>query len=220
MWVLAIDTATTDLVTGLVDTESGTTHDRVIADTRAHNEQLMPTIEQLLDDAALTYADLGAIVVGVGPGPFTGLRVGMATASALGQALGIPVHGVCTHDAIAFGRKGHLLVATDARRKEVYWAGYVDGVRWLGPEVEPPETLAAQAETLVIAENLAARLPEKLAGLPREEAGPRAAGLVACADLKAEPEPLVPLYLRRPDAVPPRPPQVSGALTRKSSGED
>lgn len=84
MRVLAIDTSTTDLVTGLVDTGSGTVIDRVVVHTRAHNEQLMPTVEALLAEASVTYTDLDAVVVGCGPGPFTGLRVGMATASALG----------------------------------------------------------------------------------------------------------------------------------------
>ena len=71
MKVLALDTATTDLVTGVVDTETGESTDRVLADTRAHNEQLIPTVEALLDDVSLTYSDLSAIVVGTGPGPFT-----------------------------------------------------------------------------------------------------------------------------------------------------
>ena len=95
MLVLALDTATTDLVAGIVDGE------RVLAETavatRAHNETLMPEITRLLGEAGVEFADLGAVVVGCGPGPFTGLRVGMSTASALGQALSIPVHGVCTH---------------------------------------------------------------------------------------------------------------------------
>ena len=61
MKVLALDTATTDLVTGVVDTETGESTDRVLADTRAHNEQLIPTVEALLDDVSLTYADLSAL---------------------------------------------------------------------------------------------------------------------------------------------------------------
>ena len=189
MKVLALDTATTDLVTGIVDTTTGESVDRVVSDTRAHNEQLIPTIEQLLNDASLTYPDLSAIVVGTGPGPFTGLRVGMATASALSVALGLAVHGVCTLDAIAQGREGEWLVAIDARRKEVYWA-----------------------TRLVFPEAIAPRLPEALAGLPREWVTPRAAGLVACADLDSEPAPLVPLYLRRPDAKVPQATPRSTAL--------
>ena len=86
MRVLAIDTATTALVTGVVDTESGQTTQRVLADTRAHNERLMPTILEVMSEAGLELGNLDAIVAGMGPGPFTGLRVGMSTASALADA--------------------------------------------------------------------------------------------------------------------------------------
>ena len=87
MRVLAIDTATTALVTGVVDTVTGQTTGRVLEDTRAHNELLIPTITEVLAEAGMEYSDLEAVVTGVGPGPFTGLRVGMATASALADAL-------------------------------------------------------------------------------------------------------------------------------------
>lgn len=227
MRVLAIDTATTDLVTGLVDLTTGTTVDRVVADTRAHNEQLIPTVEELLAEAKLTYADLDAIVVGCGPGPFTGLRVGMATASALGVALGIPVHGVCTHDAISQDLDGSWLVATDARRREVYWATYADGARVSGPEVTKPEELEEHvgqfaADAVAIPDALAERLPERLRALNHCERTPRAGGLVAAALaaglLDRTPEPLVPLYLRRPDAVPPKLAAPSSALTAPAEG--
>ena len=91
MRVLAIDTATTALVTGVVDTESGQITQRVLADTRAHNERLMPTILEVMSEAGLELDDLDAIVAGMGPGPFTGLRVGMATAQALADALVWPL---------------------------------------------------------------------------------------------------------------------------------
>ncbi|WP_165241054.1 tRNA (adenosine(37)-N6)-threonylcarbamoyltransferase complex dimerization subunit type 1 TsaB [Corynebacterium lizhenjunii] len=219
MRILALDTATTDLVTGAVDTATGQSWDRVVEDTRAHNEQLMPTVEALLAQVGWTYADLDAVVVGTGPGPFTGLRVGMATASALGVALNIPVFGVCSLDAIAHRvaatapAPADLLVATDARRKEVYWATYRGTARTSGPQVHKPEELEATAQQLVFPEAIAPRLPQQLQSLPRQWATPRAAGLVAVAgDLQATPEPLVPLYLRRPDAVPPQPAPRSAAL--------
>ena len=144
----------------------------------------------------------------------------MATASALGVALHLPVHGVCTLDALAHGRTGEWLVAIDARRKEVYWATYADGKRLSGPNVSKPETLdlsavglaSPESVRLVFPESIAPRLPEDIAGLPREWATPRAAGLVACADLSTEPAPLVPLYLRRPDAVEPKAKPRSAAL--------
>lgn len=206
MLVLALDTATHDLVTGLVDTDSGSVIDLVVPATRGHNELLMPTIQELLDASGHAFADLGAVVVGQGPGPFTGLRVGMATASAIGQALGVPVHGVDSLDAIARRHCAeHLLVTTDARRREVYWAYYVAGDRVTGPNVEQPSALPEdiQVDFLVMPDHLVDKLPAHLESVPSAELTPRAAGLVACADLSAEPGPLVPSYLRRPDAVPP-----------------
>lgn len=211
MLVLALDTATTDLVAGVVDTEAANTLAEASIATRAHNEQLVPTVRKLLDDASLTFADLNAIVVGCGPGPFTGLRVGMATASALGQALGIPVHGVCTHDAVAADRYGDVLVVTDARRREVYWARYNDGARIEGPEVcKPADLPVKQVDVLSVPDNLAEQVTV-VAGTVAYHA-PTPAGLVAVADLNATPEPLVPLYLRRPDAVPPKQAPKSPAL--------
>lgn len=210
MLVLAIDTATCDLVTGLVDTAQDVCTDRVIADSRGHNEQLMPAVTALLDDTGRSLSDLDAIVVGHGPGPFTGLRVGMATASALAHALQIPVHGVGTLDAIAaryFSEYGasNLLVTTDARRREVYWATYRGGARTGGPGVGKPGELDLphSVEAVVVPEGLVAKLPEAVRALPAVELTPRVAGLVACADLQTVPEPLAPAYLRRPDAVPP-----------------
>ena len=124
-------------------------------------------------------ADLDAVVVGCGPGPFTGLRVGMATAAAYGHALGIPVHGVCSLDAIGVRTSGDTLVVTDARRREVYWARYRDGVRIAGPAVNAPADVDPGAARAV------AGSPEHAAlfDLPRREpayptpAGPGARGL-------------------------------------------
>lgn len=215
MLVLALDTATHDLVTGLVDTDAATSVDRVAPATRGHNELLMPTVTDLLRDSGRGFADLDALVVGHGPGPFTGLRVGMATASAIAQARGIAVYGVGTLDAIAARHDARrLLVTTDARRREVYWAYYVDGVRAAGPSVDRPETLPADLEVdaVVVPEHLADKLPPRLAQLPRRELTPRAAELVACADLSAQPGPLTPAYLRRPDAVAPAPVARSAAI--------
>lgn len=219
MRVLAIDTATTDLVTGIVDTNTGAVTERIIADTRAHNEQLVPTVQALLSDASLNFNNLDAIVVGCGPGPFTGLRVGMASAQALGQALGIPVHGVCSHDAIAHAIAAEfpsekLLVTSDARRKEVYFAVYDGAERTFGPEVIAPEQLSAEVNRIIIPDALAARLPVELADLPRQAANPRPAGLVAVADLDSAPKPLVPLYLRRPDAKEPKARPQSPAIPK------
>lgn len=147
MLVLALDTATPASTAALVEVTDGGLRgvvERRTVDPRAHGEKLAPAIAAVLTDAGARPGDLGAIVAGVGPGPFTGLRVGLATAASMGQALGIPTYGVCSLDGI--GRAagpGRVLVATDARRREVYFATYVDGVRVFGPEVARPADVAS-----------------------------------------------------------------------------
>ncbi|MFT4088976.1 MAG: tRNA (adenosine(37)-N6)-threonylcarbamoyltransferase complex dimerization subunit type 1 TsaB, partial [Gordonia sp. (in: high G+C Gram-positive bacteria)] len=148
--VLAIDTATPSVVTGVVDlADDGSTtqlSSRVVDDHRRHAEVLTTLMRDSLADAGLTGADLHAVVVGCGPGPFTGLRVGMATGAAYADALGVPAYGVCSLDAIAarVPGAGEVLVVTDARRREVYWARYADGARVGGPDVCAPDALAEQ----------------------------------------------------------------------------
>jgi tRNA threonylcarbamoyl adenosine modification protein YeaZ len=198
--ILAIDTATPAVTAGIVKLDGvEVLAERVTVDARAHAEQLTPNVLAALTDAGLTVDDLGAVVVGCGPGPFTGLRVGMATAAAYGHALGIPVHGVCSLDAIGIGTVGDALVVTDARRREVYWARYRDGVRVDGPAVDAPTDVPTDADAVAGSPEHAA-----LFDLPRlAVVYPTAAGLVrAVADWTAEPAPLIPLYLRRPDAKP------------------
>ena len=203
MIVLALDTSTPAVTAGLVRLERGALTvlaERITTDARAHAERLTPNVLAALAEAALTMADLDAVVVGCGPGPFTGLRAGMATAAAYGHALGIPVHGVCSLDAIGVRTAGDTLVVTDARRREVYWARYRDGVRTAGPAVNSPADVDAGTAHAV------AGSPEHAAtfGLPRcEPVYPTPAGLVAAvSDWSDNPAPLVALYLRRPDAKP------------------
>lgn len=200
--VLAIDTATPAVTAGVVRRDGdGITvlAERVTVDPRAHAERLTPNVLAAVRDAGITVDDLTAVVVGCGPGPFTGLRVGMATAAAYGHALGVPVYGVCSLDAIGVDLPGDALVVTDARRREVYWARYRDGVRVDGPAVNAPADVPAGATT-------AAGSPDHAALFDLPVTGPQyptVAGLVhAVGDWTAEPEPLVPLYLRRPDATP------------------
>jgi tRNA threonylcarbamoyl adenosine modification protein YeaZ len=199
--VLALDTSTPAVTAGMVRRDDlRVLAERVTVDARAHAERLTPNVVAALADAELTMADLDAVVVGCGPGPFTGLRAGMATAAAYGHALGIPVHGVCSLDAIGVRTAGDTLVVTDARRREVYWARYRDGARTHGPAVNGPADVdPGTAESV-------AGSPEHagLFGLPVcEPSCPTPAGLVAAvSDWSADPEPLVALYLRRPDAKP------------------
>lgn len=200
MIVLALDTATPAVTAGIVEVGATivTLAERTVVDARAHAERLTPNVVAALADSGKTMADLEAVVVGCGPGPFTGLRVGMATAAAYGQALDIPVHGVCTLDAIARATRGEVLVITDARRREVYWARYRDGVRVAGPAVD------AAAEVNADGVQAVAGSPALAASFGLPVIGPEyptAAELVAAVpDWRQEPEPLVPLYLRRPDA--------------------
>jgi tRNA threonylcarbamoyl adenosine modification protein YeaZ len=209
--VLAIDTATPAVTAGVVELTADAVllrAARVEHDARKHAELLMPAVQAVCGDSGTPLRGIEAVVVGAGPGPFTGLRVGMVTAAALGDALGIPVHGVCSLDAIAAEAAGDgpLLVVTDARRREVYWAAYdAAGNRVDGPHVDAPSVVARAGELGVVA---AAGGSAGLVGLPvRPPESPSPTGLVAVAApaLRAgtAPEPLVPLYLRRPDAAEP-----------------
>jgi len=201
--VLALDTATPTLVAGLArwSADGGTEvlAERSVPSGTKHAELLTPAIRGVLGDAGLTMGDVEAVVTGLGPGPFTGLRVGVVTAIGLADARGLPTVGVCSLDAIGTGRR---TVVTDARRKEVYWAAYAaDGGRTDGPGVVRPEELAADGP-FVGDPRFADRI-----GAPVEPADVTTAGLLrAAAPQLASPTcagPLVPLYLRRPDATPP-----------------
>jgi tRNA threonylcarbamoyl adenosine modification protein YeaZ len=195
--VLAIDTSTPAVTAGVV-ADGHVMAERVTVDARAHAERITPNVLAAIADAGRSMADLNAVVVGCGPGPFTGLRVGMATAAAYGHALGLPVYGVCSLDAIGGQTTGEVLVVSDARRREVYWARYRDGIRVDGPEVNAPADVdPGPAQSVAGSPDHAS-----LFGLPRiGPPYPAAAGLVAAvADWSQAPAPLLPLYLRRPDA--------------------
>jgi tRNA threonylcarbamoyladenosine biosynthesis protein TsaB len=208
---LALDTASASVSVALHDGV------RVVAERTGdrpgkHAEQLAPLIEEVLAEAGFRREDLTRIVAGVGPGPFTGLRVGLVTASVLGYALEVEVVGVCSLDAVAFGavRAGaedSFVAAMDARRREVYWARY--GVSKVGgvpvpvrlelPEVSAPAALPL--EGLRVA-GRGAELYADILGEPLEgPLDPPAGALATLAHLDARfVLPAEPLYLRRPDA--------------------
>lgn len=187
----------------------------------AHAEQLMPLVTAALSDAGEELRNLDAVVVGLGPGPFTGLRVGIATAQALGDALDIPVHGVGSHDAMArtflataqetgAAVPGDFLVVTDARRREVYLSAYsAQGSRRFGPSpIAPAAVHAALAEAGISAELMIGPGTGLLVGPEiAVVSGRLSTGLVLAAAVPlltgAVPGPLVALYLRRPDATEP-----------------
>jgi tRNA threonylcarbamoyl adenosine modification protein YeaZ len=208
--VIAVDTATPAVTAGVVDVEELQVLARcVTVDAKAHGELLTPHVLTALAEAGRTFADIDAIVCGIGPGPFTGLRAGMATAAALGQALAKPVHPVCTLDAIAADSEGPLLVASDARRKEIYWATYdTGGRRVTGPAVDRPSVVVERISSLAVervAGNGATLYDLGLPHTGQEYPTPRGLAAVARADVLAgaRPRPFVPMYLRRPDAVEP-----------------
>jgi tRNA threonylcarbamoyl adenosine modification protein YeaZ len=240
--VLVVDTSTPAVTAAAVDLSATP---RLLAaevtlDARRHGELLTPSIAAALATAGVNAADLAAVVAGLGPGPYTGLRVGLVTAAALSDALGIPAYGVCSLDGIAgaalAGARSEgaraagptvaadpavravdlLLAATDARRREVYWATYDgDGGCVDGPGVDRPADLAARlAERGVAAmAGAGARMYADVLALPLldpDHPDPVALAAAAADRVRggAPADPLTPLYLRRPDAAEPGRPKA------------
>jgi tRNA threonylcarbamoyl adenosine modification protein YeaZ len=205
--LLAFDTATPAVTAALHDGRDVLAESTEV-DARRHGELLMPAVDRVLREADVKLDAVTGIVVGVGPGPYTGLRVGLVTAAALGDALGVPVHGVCTLDGIAYaaGLDEPFTVATDARRKEVYWARYDSArSRATDPAVDRPADIAELVAGLPSVGAGAELYPEVFTQLrPGFPVHQSAAALAALAAVKlAEGEaflPPLPLYLRRPDA--------------------
>jgi len=206
--LLAFDTATPFVTVALHD-GSDVVVELFSEQKMKHGEQLAPLIERAMDQARVTRQDLTRIGVGVGPGPFTGLRVGLVTARTLGFVLEIPVIGVCSLDVLALEAvetgavKGDFVVATDARRKEVYFASYdAAGARLDGPVVEKPAALRTDLPVVGEGAGLYPEAFPNAAGPQRPGAGWLAR---AVAQERAELRDPEPLYLRRPDAVAPGP---------------
>ena len=210
MLLLAIDTSTSAISVALRG--NGIRVGASVVDARRHTEHLAPLIEQCLADAGVAPADVTDVVVGNGPGPFTGLRVGIVTGLVFAHARGIPVHGVCSLDAVAHEAaplvpEGELVVATDARRKEVYWGRYaVKGgltSRLTDPAVDRPGDLPESLRRRPTAGRGPVLYPELFpAPVAVLDASADALATVAIARLEAGDElPVEPLYLRRPDAL-------------------
>lgn len=189
--LLAIDTSAGTSV-AVVDAAGGVLAERSSDDPRAHAEVVGVLIREVLEEASVSPRDLVAIAAGMGPGPFTGLRVGIAAARAFAFGAGLPVLPVLSHDAIAHAAGRPVLVATDARRREVFVSRYAGAdaaglpVREDGPRVVPRVDLDVPAGVdLVEAATVSAASLGAVAALTR------AAGRTFAPD--------VAVYLRSPD---------------------
>ncbi|QNH96538.1 tRNA (adenosine(37)-N6)-threonylcarbamoyltransferase complex transferase subunit TsaD [Corynebacterium anserum] len=217
MHILTVDSSTSYVVSGIVEIPEGrpqelvTRAQRCVDNPRGHMELLTPNIVECLAEAGLEPADLSAVIVGTGPGPFTGLRVGMATAQAFADALSIPVHGVESLAAIAVDvwdsvsvndsmRTGELLILTDARRREWFGARYELSAPLLstnatlrtlaGPFVSKPDDILEQqpgSSSIVVAKALAQHelLVDKAHRMLSLDGRPTPRSLVLAALLKA-----------------------------------
>lgn len=207
MLLLALDTATPAVTVAVHDGSRVLAEERQV-DARRHGELLLPAVDRVLAEAGVKLDAVSDIVVGVGPGPYTGLRVGLVTAATFGAALGVPVHGLCTLDGIAYasGLDEPFLVATDARRKEVYWARYADArTRLTEPAVDRPADIADEAGALPSVGAGALLYADTFTGVRDDGPEHQSAGALAAlaAEKLARGEELLPpqpLYLRRPDA--------------------
>jgi tRNA threonylcarbamoyladenosine biosynthesis protein TsaB len=218
MIVLAIDTAGVDCSAALHDSETGRTLAAVGEMIgKGHAERLMAIIDEALLQASLELKDVDQIAVVVGPGSFTGIRVGVAAARGLALALGIPSVGITTLETLAAVHRdtssdGSLLVAMDAKRNEVYVQAFgADGVELSEPTALSPEDAASLATS--ISAKVAGSGRALLLGEPDAAAADRF-DIAAVARLGAAKVPDTsrpkPLYLRGPDAKP----QTGYALAR------
>jgi tRNA threonylcarbamoyladenosine biosynthesis protein TsaB len=214
--LLAIDTSTSAITVAVHDGASVLAESSTI-DARGHGEHLAPAIVTVLQEAGRSAPEVTAVVAGLGPGPFTGLRVGLVTARTFALARGIPVLGLCSLDALAHQawREGavaagqSLVVATDARRKEVYWSRFEvtpeGAVPVTDPQVSTPAALAGLLDGAPVAGRGGLLYPGLLPG----RVGPLDVNAGHLADLAVRRQAagddlsgIGPLYLRRPDAVP------------------
>lgn len=215
MLLLALDTSTTAITVALHDGSSVLAESTTL-DARGHAEHLAPGLVRVLEQAGAAPNDITHVAVGLGPGPFTGLRVGIVTARTLALSVGATLHGVCSLDALAHEawgtgvvRDGALLVAIDARRKEVYWARYAVGAggatRVTEPAVALPGDLPSDVVGLPTVGRGPALYPQDFGqhGIPLDVSAGWLADLVVGRLARGEAvDEQEPLYLRRPDAVP------------------
>ena len=196
--LLAIDTSAGTSV-AVVDREAGILSEVIETNTMRHAEVIGTLIDEALTVAGIEVGALSGVVAGMGPGPFTGLRVGIAAAKAFAIGAGKPLVPVVSHDAVAYdryasGHEGRLLIVTDARRRERYWTAYsgVDGfglpVRLDGPGLARPDELPYPDVTRIDADVVPAGRLGMIAELRYANRLPMDADVA--------------LYLRSPDVTP------------------
>ena len=207
--LLALDTST-PLVSVALHDDGRVLHAATSEQPMKHGEQLAPMIAGALERVGAIRQDVTAVAAGVGPGPYTGLRVGLVTARTLGLALGIPVYGACSLDVLAVRAvdegvvMGSFLGTIDARRKDLFWASYDEvGRRLDGPHVDRPTELPS-----VPVVGAGPVLYPAVLGHGTGPQTPDAATLAtAVAEERVELVDPEPIYLRRPDATAPGPPK-------------
>lgn len=198
MNVLAIDTSV-GVSVAILRSNGELTQSKTV-DHGMQGELTADLISQVVVESGLELREITDVVVGVGPGPFTGLRVGLVTAAVFAHARNIPTHGVCSLDAIAFDYAKPCVVVTDARRKELYWARYED--KRIGePQVSKPEDLFTQFPNTEFVGPGAQIYPDAISGKVLELKAGSLAKLFAAGT--AQLVDISPMYLRKPDAVEP-----------------
>ena len=198
MNVLAMDTSV-GVSVAILRSDGELTQSQTV-DHGMQGELTAELISQAVADSGLEISDITEVVVGVGPGPFTGLRVGLVTAEVFAHARNIPIHGICSLDAIAFDYAKPCVVVTDARRKELYWARY-DGKRIGEPQVSKPEELLAQFPDSEFVGPGSQLYPDFISGKLLELKAGSLAKLFAAG--AAQLVDVSPMYLRKPDAIEP-----------------
>jgi tRNA threonylcarbamoyl adenosine modification protein YeaZ len=198
MNVLAIDTSV-GVSVAILHRNGELTQSQAV-DHGMQGELTAELISQVVADSGLEISEITEVVVGVGPGPFTGLRVGLVTAAVFAHARNLPVHGICSLDAIAFDYAKSCVVVTDARRKELYWARY-EGKRIGEPQVSKPEDLLEQFPNTDFVGPGAQLYPDVISGNLMELSAGSLAKLFISGN--AQLVDVSPMYLRKPDAVEP-----------------
>ena len=207
--LLAIDTSAGTSVAVVDPTTRQVLAERSTDDSRRHAEVIGPFLAEVLAEAGITGAGVTGVVAGTGPGPFTGLRVGIVAARTFAAARGVPVLPLVSHDAVAADQRadrrhdGPFVVLTDARRREVYWSAYDQaGTRVAGPGLAKPADLD---------EAIRASRPEAadwdrvtVTAIPSGRLGAIAADRLASGAPFADD---TPLYLRDPDVTVPGAPK-------------